>query len=200
MKKEDEFDVLYEAMITGDGSQAIMNQEARGQTQLVNSEALPIKFNFCQKDQFEAMGIVFGDPIDDLFVNATLPEGWKKERTDHSMWSKIVDDKGRERASIFYKAAFYDRDAFMNIAQRFLLRTEPVNGYGENYNRDDPNVIAVTDCSVRVWQSSVLPDVAEYGSNAHKNRKAMKDGFVAQGEAWLEERYPNWRDPLAHWD
>jgi predicted secreted protein len=29
------------------------------------------------------------------------------------MWSYIVDDEGTQRVAIFYKAAFYDRDAFM---------------------------------------------------------------------------------------
>jgi len=61
------------------------------------------------------MGIVFGEKVDDLFTSVTLPEGWHKEATEHAMWSKLIDDQGRERASIFYKAAFYDRSAFMSI-------------------------------------------------------------------------------------
>jgi hypothetical protein len=45
----------------------------------------------------------------------SLPPGWKVVPTDHSMWSDLVDAKGEKRASIFYKAAFYDRDAFIRI-------------------------------------------------------------------------------------
>ena len=45
-----------------------------------------------------------------------LPAGWKKQATDHSMWSKLLDESGAVVASIFYKAAFYDRIAEMNCA------------------------------------------------------------------------------------
>ena len=92
--------------------------ESCGQSELVNSTQLPVKVRG-DKTKLEAAGVVFGEPTqgDSLFCEATLPEGWKKERTDHSMWSKLVDADGNERASIFYKAAFYDRDAFMNVAE-----------------------------------------------------------------------------------
>jgi hypothetical protein len=35
--------------------------------------------------------------------------------SDHAMWSYLVDELGRERVSIFYKAAFYDRSAHMSL-------------------------------------------------------------------------------------
>lgn len=87
--------------------------EARGQSELINSTKLPVQGS--NNPEILAMGITFGDvtPGDDLFREATLPEGWKKEGSDHAMWSYIVDDEGTQRVAIFYKAAFYDRDAFM---------------------------------------------------------------------------------------
>ena len=91
-------------------------QESAGQQDFVASETLPINIIGSTKEQFEQMGIVFGQPVDDLFYEVRLPEGWKKIPTDHSMWSKLVDEQGRERASIFYKAAFYDRSAFLSLA------------------------------------------------------------------------------------
>ena len=113
------------AALKGDLSNAIIAatpggieaQEAQGQQNFVNSTTLPIKCNFGNREQFEKMGIVFGEPVDDLFCDVQLPQGWRKERTDHSMWSNLLDDQGRIRASIFYKAAFYDRDAFLSIAE-----------------------------------------------------------------------------------
>ena len=101
------------------------------------------------------MGIVFGKEVDDLFVEVTLPAGWKKEATDHSMWSKLVDDKGRERASIFYKAAFYDRDAHINITQRFHCMTQPVGGYGQDTPRTHEESV-VTDCGGIIWKSDPI--------------------------------------------
>ena len=115
-KKEDPMNLFVEAMVVG-SSQAIENQEKRGQEKFVNSEVLPKRINMGTREQLEEMGIVFGKDVDDLFVYVTLPEGWKKVATDHSMWSRLVDDKGQERASIFYKAAFYDRDAFLGISK-----------------------------------------------------------------------------------
>lgn len=95
----------------------IEEMEAQGQRQLVHSDRLPVKLNFSKEEDFLAAGFTFGapDPQDPLFRPATLPEGWKREGTDHSMWSQIVDHKGRQRVRIFYKAAFYDRDAFMSL-------------------------------------------------------------------------------------
>lgn len=92
----------------------IESQEARGQQELVNAEVLPAQGDW---EALEAIGIKKGRSVDDdpLFVEATLPEGWKKKATEHSMWSMVVDETGKERASIFYKAAFYDRAAFINV-------------------------------------------------------------------------------------
>lgn len=96
------------------GSAAIPAMESAGQRQLVESTQLPV--NGSDDPKILAMGITFGDisPGDDLFREATLPEGWKKEGSDHAMWSYIVDETGERRVAIFYKAAFYDRDAFMH--------------------------------------------------------------------------------------
>jgi len=89
----------------------IQAQEAQGQRELVNAEVLPAKGDW---EQLEALGVKRGDYVkgDPMFVHAELPAGWKKQATDHSLWSDLVDETGKKRASIFYKAAFYDRDAF----------------------------------------------------------------------------------------
>jgi len=93
----------------------IEKQEAQGQKDFVASESLPRK---CPKQELEKLGFVFGETIDGvsgLFVQVKMPKGWKKQATDHSMWSELVDETGKVRASIFYKAAFYDRDAFLRL-------------------------------------------------------------------------------------
>jgi hypothetical protein len=84
---------IHPEWLMGGNPSAIENQEAEGQKE----------------------GVKFGKPLPDnsIFCNAELPKGWKKRATDHSMWSELVDDKGVVRAQIFYKAAFYDRSAFM---------------------------------------------------------------------------------------
>lgn len=95
----------------------IEQQEKDGQRQLVNSDRLPVRFNSGKQEDFEALGFTFGDPDpnDPLFRPATLPEGWKREGSDHAMWSHLLDQHGRKRVAIFFKAAWYDRDAFMSL-------------------------------------------------------------------------------------
>lgn len=101
----------------GGSPRSILTQESRGQEELVNSEQLPTEID--GKEKLEALGVVFGEPLEDdpLFCNAQLPYGWKKRPTDHSMWSELVDASGNVVAGIFYKAAFYDRRAFMHFKE-----------------------------------------------------------------------------------
>jgi hypothetical protein len=90
-------------------------QEAAGQKALVNSELLPIDG---LDEVAEKLGITYvRTEVDGIFYKAQLPAGWtKKAAPDHSMWSHIYDEKGVKRASIFYKAAFYDRSAHISLA------------------------------------------------------------------------------------
>jgi len=108
------------------GAMNIEGQEKNGQSQLIESTQLPSRNGGHGKDgsafeQYEKMGIkVIGlTKGDTLFADVQLPEGWKKRSTGHSMWNELVDNKGRVRATFFYKSAFYDRDAFINFERRF---------------------------------------------------------------------------------
>jgi hypothetical protein len=95
----------------------ITGMEARGQRELVQSTDLPTESRWTADSEYEALGFTFGQPhaYDPLFRPATLPPGWKKVATDHAMHTDIVDEKGRRRASVFYKAAFYDRRASLSL-------------------------------------------------------------------------------------
>jgi hypothetical protein len=103
----------------GGDSRSIERQEAAGQQELVNASVLPADCDSASRAALEAAGVVFGEPVagDPIFVNVTLPDGWKKVATDHSMWSDLVDGDGKKRAGIFYKAAFYDRNARMYVTK-----------------------------------------------------------------------------------
>ena len=181
----------------------IENQGAQGQRDFVASTTLPIKINHGTKKDFEAMGIVFGRDIDDLFCEAQLPEGWEKRPTDHSMWSDLVDDKGRKRAAIFYKAAFYDRRASLSIVGRFSHEVKPVLGYDNPDYRTGEWHVVVLDCGEPVWEADqrVAPE-----PNASKDKEGWlawldsKDALYKLSEAWLDEHYPEWREPTSYWD
>ncbi len=104
--------------LLGGNPGAIENQEAAGQSALLNADVLPADGSSLLPE------VRWGDvlPQDPLFREAHLPDGWLKRATDHTMWSEIVDDHGQVRAKIFYKAAFYDQDAFLNLSKAFIER------------------------------------------------------------------------------
>lgn len=100
-------------------------QEAEGQRTLVTNCFLPkdeeryIEATGFQriyaKPRYKAMGIEIIEDVNDLFFRVKLPEGWSLKATDHTMWNELIDDQGKTRAEIFYKAAFYDRNAFIRF-------------------------------------------------------------------------------------
>lgn len=108
--------LLATGMATGNADEFITHQEKAGQRQLVASQSLPTDTHGTDRE-FEALGFVFGepDPRDPMFRPTTLPAGWSKRGSDHDMWSYVVDEHGRDRVSVFYKAAFYDRCAHMSL-------------------------------------------------------------------------------------
>jgi len=168
-------------------------QEKVGQTMFVANDTLPHKFNFCKKEDFEKMGIVFGEKEDDLFSKVALPAGWKKLPTDHSMWSRLVDHKGRERASIFYKAAFYDRDAFLNLTPRFSTLCDPENSNSEtSYDeRKKGNWFGlVKDGEEVIFKTKPIKNPT------YEQQTALRK----EADDWLDAHYPEWRDATKYWD
>lgn len=68
--------------------------------------------------RYRRLGIDIVDDLGDLFYEVTLPGGWQiKPDGDSVYWSNLIDENGKCVCSIFYKAAFYDRDAFVNFME-----------------------------------------------------------------------------------
>ena len=104
--------------LMGGNPRAIENQEAQGQIELCNSSQLPrtgwyddIKKEYIKRG-IKVIGI---SKYDDLFYDVELPKDWKIKPTDHSMWSELRNEKDIVIANIFYKAAFYDRNAHIDF-------------------------------------------------------------------------------------
>ena len=191
-------------------------QEAKGQRDFLASTILPKKCAGCSREQLEAIGIEFGEDVDDLFVQVTLPSGWIKTATDHSMHSELRDEKGRIRAGIFYKAAFYDRRADIHLWPRFTCGVEPVEGWKQDtcdYHESEWHGVARDrDRGEIIWSTAHLlepePECPPYDAS-HKNDPIRevwltwidrKDDLHRKAREWLDEQYPKWRDPLAYWD
>jgi len=164
----------------------IERQEKQGQTDQSFRETLPkdgtvngIHGRPSPQSEWEALGFIFREPEDDIFVNVKFPEGWKKVCSDHAMHSDLVDAKGRKRAGIFYKAAFYDRNAHVYFTGRYS-----VDAYNDG-------ICAVRDGNAVLHKIGDCPDGCGY---------EIKRAMTEAGEVWLNENYPDWKNPHAYWD
>jgi hypothetical protein len=170
-------------------------QEARGQQVLVNSDVLPLDIGRNTTwEQLATLGIVRGEQVDDLFVKVALPVGWHKKPTEHSMWSDLIDEQGRVRARIFYKAAFYDRSAHFNLTARYSYGIHPVV---EN-DWDGPRYGAVTDQGNVIWHTD-RQLVRNINTKTDKLYYDIYDELEKAARVWLEEHYPDYRNPFAYW-
>lgn len=149
------------------------------------------------KEQYEKMGIEIIDEYDDLFWNVIIPEGWEIKATDHSMWNELFDNKGRKRANFFYKAAFYDRDAFINFNTRFHVGVDHIADPAEEYDtwknsdyqgtvRDGTELIYCTEC--RPVSGSY------YGDDVIKAE--LRENL----EVFMKEHYPDYENIHAYWN
>jgi hypothetical protein len=168
----------------------IEDMEAQGQRELTGQTSkLPTKGS--ENPAWAKMGVIYGkpDPSDPVFSGVQLPAGWKLRPTDHSMWNDLLDDQGRVRAKMFYKAAFYDRSANIRPESRFGLHREnkDTNDY-DSPRRDVAKDFATGEVLFATeWRVYTSERYAEETA-AHK-----------QVEQWLDENRPEWKDAAAYW-
>ena len=162
----------------------IERQEAAGQRELLERNILPREIKGGTCEQLAQFGLKFGEDVDDLFVECELPSGWTKKAGAWDTHNDLLDEKGRIRAFLFFKAAFYDRQAYMSLRCRFK-----VDLYGKAQD-DDHRFAAVTD------SGNVILALGEW----RRSDRATSDAYLEQGRAWLAQHYPRWESPLAYWD
>jgi hypothetical protein len=163
----------------------IEQQEAAGQRTLIESNILPTTIRGATREQLTAFGFQFGQDMDDLFVECTLPPGWTKKAGEWDTHNDLLDEQGRIRAFIYYKAAFYDRQAYMSLTGRFK-----VDLYCKAKD-DQHRLAAVTD------YGKIIHELGEWGRSADTE---VTDALYEQGKAWLAEHYPGWESRTAYWD
>ncbi len=112
------------------------------------------------------------------------------------MWSDLLDDKGRKRGSIFYKAAFYDRKAHLSLDRRYHSTPEYLNDDLTPFNWGSGKEPAKRWFCVKdsangetVFHTEPWPD-RDYTTGEQRG---------AQAVAWLKEHFPQHDDVLAYW-
>lgn len=173
--------------LTGDPDGAADTVNKRHQAKAANSTTLPKPGDV--EAAWVKLGVEFGDSVDDLFVSATLPDGWTKQPTDHPMHTAIIDADGNRRGSYFYKGAFWDRDAFLSAPVcRFSLE----RGWGADERNDGLGKPTFTLNAVDARTNEILM--------VFTADKPADLEVQARAAAWLDETRPEWRDPGAYWD
>lgn len=196
MQQHDPVDLMLE-MFAGMSDGAVERQEARGQREAVGDGQhifLACDLRNCTDEQLEAMGIQFEGDGDGVMRPAKLPPGWELKATDHSMWNKLVDDQDRERASMFYKAAFYDRKARLRLEHRYSVTAE--RGECNDPGKYQRTFVEDRQTGKRLHQMQWMPKPA--GDDADEGWRRI-DEQSKKARAWLDEHYPDHRDPLAYW-
>lgn len=152
-------------------------------------------------EMLKKIGIIVLDSYDDIFNNVQLPKNWsKKASLESSYWSYLYDEKNRQRASIFYKAAFYDRAAHINFIPRFLTYLASIDETSEEYYPVYCKVIDNSSTKI-IWVSDIY--VQEYPK---ENREEFnlwskaEDFLIETGKIWLNEHYPEWKNPMKYWE
>lgn len=202
----------------------ILAEESKGQRELVSSSKLPSGLSYYEsglgaKEIYEKLGFkVIGKSKNDiLFLDVELAEGWSKKETDHSMWSDLIDDKGRKRAGIFYKASFHDRKADISFNKRITFRVDRVGFLNGDYSIVDGQYTSKNTpfCGVVLdYDDTVLFKTEEVKIFEEYNEPGFKGGYteryktqlnITENElrekciSFLKDNYPDYEDIFSYW-
>lgn len=190
--------ILGNVMSGGDGSDGVLAAEAAGARSFVQSEVLPKQGI---QDGVKAGLVEITGDADDLFCNVKLPEGWeKKSDVRDPRHIALYDANGHTRASIFYKAAFYDRKADMWWKTRFRVSRL----YPED--RNDPVRVVILDLAgefdPKGSDGQIIKDFGELpdGKDGYPAREKAEKKLIAQAKKWLKKNYPKYESVAAYWD
>jgi hypothetical protein len=203
---------LAEALTAGTTDGMIEASESRGQREMVDGSnifgktRLPAEGTLAgrhgreQEFDWSRLGITIGNVVDrdEIWVEAILPEGWKIVASDHAMWSHLHDDKGRERAAIFYKAAFYDRSCNIRPTRRYKAQTKSASKTDE-WSLEGPQICVIEDAGKEIHRLGPFDSKPEPDDKYARGWRAA-DQAEAAGEAYMKEHYPDWEDQGAYWD
>lgn len=220
MKESMEGMFLEMLVLHGEGkspSDAIEDQEVRGQKKLCDSKLLPTKmrcaFGSCNSDPKKVLrswGVEVGEQVkgDELFVECKLPDGWSIRPTEHAMWSDLVDAKGRKRGAMFYKAAFYDRKAHLDLCKRFNIigRYDAEDEGGERLRVEDADGTTVFTSELHKFPEEFVDQEVRRGLPQEERQKLwgkvdkIKMKAEKECEKWLKKNWPKWRNERDYWD
>lgn len=132
-------------------------------------------------EHFEKIGFRFYEIGDNVRFQTKLPEGCSIENGDH-YWTKIFDEKNRERAFFCYNSDSKKRKGTTYLKHRFEISQKIKN---------DEIKICVKD-----FDGKVLYNVGTCSNKYSYERYA----FEQKAEDFLNENFPDWKDPNSYWE
>lgn len=180
-------------------NQVVGIEEKEGQCSMIGGTRLPKRISRVNKTSWEELsqrcGIQIAGDSDELFYQVQLPDGWQIVGGDHPMWTTLKDDKGRGRALVFYKAAWYDERAELHLCYRYQF----VN----DHDSDKPNIIVNV---IDYGQGPEAEVIHEVGRVSRKHEQDMdmenislENALHVAAKQWLEVNYPDYRNCYAYW-
>ncbi len=147
--------------------------------------ALPAYMPATTRNLLATNGVGFGNLVEDdaRLIRVQLPSGWRVGSEGQGP-AHLLDDRGRSRAYIVHN----DAASITNMLCRFaVLPREPWTPSGRFDVLDRSTGVVVFTAKIRRGD---LPSWYDY----------YRQAAWEQAEAWLDERYPQWRDPAPYWD
>ena len=195
MNSREELEGLKMLIRTMSGeNNVIEHMEAEGQQEAVRNTMMA-KDMSPSKEEWEKLGFAFTDlPDDKVLCIATLPEGWELKATSHSMWNDIIDRNGMKRGSMFYKAAFYDRCAYMTVERRYEVCSTDVDG---DYSTIE---IYFGNENERLFVAGQVHTPKDISREERKAIYVKTEKLKALAKRFGDENYPGWESVHAYWE
>lgn len=146
-----------------------------------------------------AMGFGLGECPNKLEQHMTLPLGWSvRQDPGHSSWSYLHDAKGRRRMDVYRKSTPYEQSLTLTALRRFKVDID------HTWMQEDPqrrNRVCVFNHNKPVRRrTGKLSDPKPYEQTRADAWYKENDALKKEAEAWLDQRYPNWKIASAYWD
>ena len=150
----------------------------------MNSTALVLprkELNSSNIKPFQRLGFTF-DSSNDENCNVKLPEGWHIVSNQTS--SIVFDSKNRKR--IFSRINFFAKKNDVKLLTRYKVESKRLAN-------DKFSPISVYVCD---FDGNPIKDIGLCGTYHSEDYNRL----VEQAENYLDENFPNWRDPDKYWD
>ena len=124
-------------------------------------------------------------------LEAELPNGWTAKSIGNTCFRQLIDNKGRVRAEIFRKREIHEQDFFIRFNRRFTIHEHIVSNVNDiitsfHYVLDNARIFRVCKTDQIAFNKNDVYDYESESSNV-----CVK---------WLEENYPDYKNPNAYWN